>query len=336
MKRLIMSFGAGVLAFSLAACAAPVSEGKISESSAPSLTSESSPASSGEAVSSGETAQKVTFTDAHGRTVTVEKPQKVAACLASYGEVWQLAGGKLAGVTKEAWSEREMKLDGVEDLGANDEPSAEKIVAEGYDFVLLSSGKRAQTALSETLDRLGVAHAFFDVETFDGYLQMLKICTDITGRADLYEQNGLAHQKAIAEIVEKAQKQETHPKVLLLRAQSSGVKARRSDNMVGAELSDLGCVNIAETDDSLLENLSMEAILNAEPDFIFIVTMGSAENAAKALKEQLTADPAWQTLTAVRENRVYSLEKELFQYKPNARWSEAYERLYSILYEYGE
>lgn len=327
MKRFVTLFGAGVLAVSLAACAAPVSQVKNAESSSVSSVSSSL---------LDESARKVTFTDALGRTVTVENPQKVAACLASYGEVWQLAGGTLAGVTKEAWSEREMELDGVENLGANDEPSAEKIVADGYDFVILSNGKKAQTALSETLDRLGVANAFFDVETFDGYLQMLKIFTDITGRADLYEQNGLAHQKAIAEITEKAQTSEKHPEILLLRAQSSGVKARRSDNMVGAELADLGCVNIAETDDSLLENLSMEAILNADPDFIFIVTMGSAENAAKALEEQLTADPAWQTLTAVKENRVFTLEKELFQYKPNARWSEAYERLYSILYENGE
>ena len=37
------------------------------------------------------------------------------------------------------------------------------------------------------LTEAGVTVAYFDVSDFDAYLQMLDICTDITGRKDLYE-----------------------------------------------------------------------------------------------------------------------------------------------------
>ena len=37
-------------------------------------------------------------------------------------------------------------------------------------------------------------------------------------------------------------------------------------------------------------------------------------------------------VTAVRDDHVVILPKDLFQYKPNARWAEAYDYLAKILY----
>ena len=37
-------------------------------------------------------------------------------------------------------------------------------------------------------------------------------------------------------------------------------------------------------------------------------------------------------LTAIREKRYTILPKELFHFKPNARWDEAYRYLYDLLY----
>ena len=39
-------------------------------------------------------------------------------------------------------------------------------------------------------------------------------------------------------------------------------------------LEDLRCTNIADSDASLLEELSMESILAADPDYIFLVLQG--------------------------------------------------------------
>ena len=65
-----------------------------------------------------------------------------------------------------------------------------------------------------------------------------------------------------AQAVEKAKARGTSPKVLYLRASASSIRAKNSKGSVlGEMLAALGCVNIADSDSSLLENLSMEHIL---------------------------------------------------------------------------
>jgi iron complex transport system substrate-binding protein len=76
----------------------------------------------------------------------------------------------------------------------------------------------------------------------------------------------------------------------------------------------------------------MEAIIVANPDYIFITTQGSDSDAIEAnIQETLIDNPAWSTLDAVKEGRYYVLEKELYNLKPNAKWGEAYEKLEEIL-----
>ncbi len=88
---------------------------------------------------------------------------------------------------------------------------------------------------------------------------MLDICTDITGRKDLYEKNGLAIKAQIEATKEKYQSAEIpndQRKMLLLRASSGFVKAKGSyGTILGEMLSDIGCVNIADSDESLLKKL---------------------------------------------------------------------------------
>lgn len=103
--------------------------------------------------------------------------------------------------------------------------------------------------------------------------------------------------------------------------------------MVGKMLSDLGCVNVADNQKTILENLSMEAIIKADPDFIFVVPMGEEKAAEHIVEKELKANPAWKGLKAVQNNRVITLPKEYFQYKPNEKWSKSYEMLAKILYQ---
>lgn len=81
----------------------------------------------------------------------------------------------------------------------------------------------------------------------------------------------------------------------------------------------------------LLDGLSLEEILLENPDFIFISTMGD-EAAAKAYMDGVLREDAWQHLDAVRDGRYAYLPKELFQFKPNKRWGEAYRYLAGLLY----
>ena len=177
---------------------------------------------------------------------------------------------------------------------------------------------------------------YFEVNSFDDYLRMLKVCCDITGRVDLYEKNGLEVERQVEAAItaaDAAKAQQGAPRVLLIRTAASGIHVKGSDGTVlGLMLKDLGCVNVADGSD-LLENLSIEKIIEEDPDRIFIVMQGSdQEGAQKTLEETLTGNPAWSGLTAVREGRVHYMDKTLYHLKPNNRWGIAYEQLEQLLY----
>ncbi len=276
----------------------------------------------------------VTFTDDLGRTVTVGAPKRVACLLGSFAQVWHLAGGEAVAAPDDAWVDLGVPMaEDAVNLGSTKSLSLEALFAAEPDLVLASVNTDQNLQWRETLEAAGIPVAYFEVSDFDGYLRLLKLCTDLTGRADLYEQHGLNVQKEINEAVEKAEARGTNPKVLYLRISGTGVRAKNSRGTVlGQMLKNLGCINIADTDETLLETLSMEHILLEDPDYVFVVQQGDDTEAAQAHLEQFFAEnPAWASLTAVREGRVFRLDKALYNLKPNARWGEAYLKLEELL-----
>jgi len=277
-----------------------------------------------------------TFTDDTGAEITVpEKPETVAVLLSSLADLWITAGGSVD-ITVGETVERGFVPDSVilVDAGAGKTIDIEALIAAKPDFVIYSADLAGQLECADTLHAAGIPAAGFTVETFDDYLRVLKLCTDILDTPERYEKYGTALEAEIDGMIAQTQAREDQPDILFVRAGSSAkfTKAKNAWNhFVCAMLQDLGTCNIADKAPVLLDGLSMEEILLSDPNFILFTTMGD-ETAGVQYMESLMADPVWQTLTAVKENRVYQLPKELFQYKPNARWGEAYAYLIELLY----
>lgn len=330
MKRIFPVLCAAIL---LAGCGAQTAV----ESSAPeqTATAESTVASTAttEAAAEGTT---LTFTDDLDREVTVPvQPQRVAVLLGSYTDVWCLAGGQdtLVAAADDAWTDFDLGLgDDVANLGSLMEPNMEELIAAQPDLVIASSNTTSNVELLPSLEELGVPVIYFGVNSFTDYLEMLDVCTQITGHTENYQTYGLDVQAQVD--AAKAQNDGSAPTVLLLRSASTSCKVKNSKGTVlGEILADLGAVNIADSDESLLEDLSMERIIADDPDYIFVVFQGSDQEAArKTLDAALTSNPAWDTLSAVQNGNFYIMEKELYHLKPNARWGEAYQKVADILY----
>ena len=283
------------------------------------------------AVETSEATEEYTFTDALGREVTVGSTENVAVLLGSFADVWMLAGGEVNAVVSDAFGNYDL-AEGTIDLGRMLELNVEALIASEPDFVIASAGTDAQVELLDTFESAGLNVAYFEVSDFDDYLNMLDTLTDITGRKELFEQYGTRLAQEIDAIKESIP--DTHPTVLFIRAAASSVKAKGSEGTVGGEiLADLGCINIADSDSAILDDLSLEAIVAADPDFIFVTTQGDDKEAALAnVQDLLINNPAWSQLSAVQNGHYYEIEKELYNSKPNARWAEAYEKLVDILY----
>lgn len=276
------------------------------------------------------------FTDSLGNSVMLqEKPQRVVSLVGSYAQTWMLTGGEVIGVTDDVISEGRFEIsEEISIVGTVKEPNVEEVLSLSPDFVLLSPDIENHLKIRQILEDAAIPHAYFKVEYFEDYLKMLDICTDITGNKDLYEEHGLKIKEEIDGILSRIEDAglDHKPTVLFVRAFSSGAKAKKDDNLTCKMLEDLGTVNIASKYPSLLEELSIEEIIQEDPDYIFVTTMGSTEKAIEALRNGIEKNPAWNSLTAVKNDRYIILPKELFHYKPNAKWGESYRYLAEIIY----
>lgn len=268
--------------------------------------------------------------DALGYPISVEHPKKVAVLSGSLADAWQLAGGEIAATTEDA-AETITMTEEIVSLGALKSPSVETMLSEEIDFAILSATIAEHVKLRSTLEDAGIRTAYFEVETFADYEAMMQIMTNLTGDKESYQKHVAAVRTEIESQLVRADG--SRPSVLFLRAYSTGVKAKGSDSMTGRMLKELDCVNIADSDNRLLEDLSMEAIIAADPDYIFVTTMGESQEAALEMVEQLLiSHPAWSGLSAVRQRQYYVLPKDLFHQKPNERWAESYRILADYLY----
>lgn len=275
--------------------------------------------------------KKITFTDDLGRQITLRRPEKVAALLGSFAQVWHLAGGRVAAAPDDAFQELKVPRDEMTvNLGTTKALSLELLLRIRPDFVIASADSAQHLQWQTQLEEAGIPVAYFRVSSFEDYLRMLKICTDLTGCADRYETYGLSQQAAIDRVRDRFPDADG-PRVLVLRASDRAIRAKTGQQTVlGVMLDQLGCRNVADTPGAIAnpEAVTMEDLVNLDPDYIFVIPSGDDEvGMQQYLAEKLGDDPRWETLTAVKNGRAHVVEKKLFQFKPNHRWSQAYEAL---------
>lgn len=305
--------------FALPACSSASSSSGSSESAA-TETSES-------------TAQEVTFTDDLGREVTVSNPQRVVACMGSFANAWQLAGGTLVGASDDAFSHYDVDSSQVSGIGKSTSLNLESILGLNPDFVIMTGtadGKHgtgvSQADMESSLGEAGVPVAFFKVTTFDDYKRMMGIFTQITGRDDLYQTNVADVESQIDQDIATYSVADKAPTVLVVSAYSKGLVVQDSSGMTGAIVKDLGGVNIADENPSLLSDFSLEAVAEADPDYILVLAASDdAATAQQYYNDAVGDSSAWQNLTAVKEGHVTMLDAAHFLYKPNEKWAESYQ-----------
>jgi len=277
----------------------------------------------------------VSYVDGSGEEVLINKnPERVVVLFASYLDIWARNGGELVGMVEDTSGAEIPGTDGVETVGKTGSISLEKIISLEPDLVILSANTSSQVELIPTLKDNGIQVISVDYKVQEDYYKTVRLFSAINDRDDLYELNSVTVRNDVQEIIEKAPK-ENPPKVFVMFASAKSLASRGSESTVGEMLADLNAINIADTPNDLLDdkNFSMEKIIEEDPDFIFVQTMGSDEaKVIERIKADAESNPAWASLKAVKNDRYIFLPKDLYTYKANHRYAEAYENLAEILY----
>ena len=277
----------------------------------------------------------VSFVDGRGEEVTLKKePKKTIVLFASFIDIWMKQGGELIGMVE---SSDEYDLPGTENIptvGKQGSFSLEEIIALEPELVVLSANTKTQMELIPALESNNIEILVMDYKFKEDYFKTAKVFAAVNNKIELFEQEAGRVKEETQAIIDKAPK-ENNPKVLVIFATKKAISARTTDSTIGEMFNDLNAINIADSSNDMLsdKNFSMEKILEEDPDFIFVQTMGSdTEAIQERLKMDAESNPAWSSLSAVQNNKYLVLPKDLFTYKANDRYSEAYEELAKILY----
>ena len=260
------------------------------------------------------------------KAVKTKMPGKVVALSKSVAEMWLLAGGSLAGTTSDGLELADAK--NTVSIGSLTNASLEAIVALNPELVILTLDIPLHKKLEENLRSLGIKTYVADVKSFSDYANVMKDFTALTGKSNLYKKNVTDLHNEIKKIIDSVQasKKESY---LFMRVSTAKNKVLK--NHFGNEIfMDLGLLPIVD-DNSQLDEISMEALLAANPDYIFVVAQGNEEKAEEAFYKAYKSNPAWKSLKAVQNNKIIMLPKDLFNYKPNARWAESYRLIADFL-----
>lgn len=259
------------------------------------------------------------------------------ACLnSSIADLWSLAGGDVSITVQDSidrgfCDEDAILVDGASGRSIN----LEILVASKPQLVLASADTPSHVRVKALMDDLGIPALLIRQDSFDDFLSVFRIMTRITGREDLWQEHGPGQKEVVDEMIRECRTIGERPRVLFVRAGSAfaSVRAKRAeDHFAAAIIEDLGGVNVAAEAEALTESISLESVLAMQPDRIIIVAQGD-EEASRRYISSLFSRPGWSSVKAVRDGQVRFVSKELFNYKPNGRWSEAYRVMAEALYE---
>ena len=276
----------------------------------------------------------VNFVDGRGEEVILKKePKKTDMLFVSFIDIWMDHVGELIGMVEPS-DEFIPGTENIPTVGKQGSFSLEEIIALEPELVVLSANTKSQMELIPALESNNIEVLVLDYKFKEDYFKIAKVFAAVNNKMELYDtEAGLVKENTQA-IIDKAPK-ENNPKVLVIFATKKAISARTSDTTVGEMFKDLNVINIADSSNDMLsdKNFSMEKILEEDPDFIFVQTMGSD---VEAIQERLEMDaesnPAWSSLSAVKNSKYLVLPKDLYTYKANDRYAEAYEELAKILY----
>ncbi|MBI9014483.1 MAG: ABC transporter substrate-binding protein [Clostridiales bacterium] len=272
--------------------------------------------------------RKTTFTDTLGREIVIEsKPEKVICLYGSFADLWYEAGGELVGII-ESSTLPQQTLD-LPKVGKMSTPNIEAILSLEPDMVIIRAGYSKQEELLNILEASNIHVYAADYNSFDETMTTFKNFCYINENEAMYEEKS----QPLIEGIKTLTDVENDFSYLLLFASSKSISAK-DDNITAGIIDNMGGENIAANysiADEESKQFSFEKILELDPTYIFVQTMGSVEDAKARLEEDVMSNPAWASLTAVQEGRFIYLPKELFLYKPNMKYLDAYQHISDIL-----
>lgn len=255
-----------------------------------------------------EQAYNVKFTDAIGQEHEfTEVPKTIATLNPGIMDILLKLGANVTGrptVSGEIPSDVET----IQDLGNVHEPSVEKIVALNPEVLIVPPSFQAYAT---SLKASGIEVVYENLESIE------QIQTTITRYGELFNVQKKA-ASLVADIQTAADKKVTSTKNALVVYGAPGTYLAALDNsLYGDILNTVGGHNIASDLPALdkyptFASLSAEKIVKGNPQVIMLITHADPTTVQAGFEQQMSENPAWKNVDAVKNGNIIILPSELF------------------------
>ena len=126
-------------------------------------------------------------------------------------------------------------------------------------------------------------------------------------------------------------------RISIIHSTGQGLSVQLDGSIAGNIAKMLGWENTASGMPALDKNpdaapYSMETLVAQNPDIIFVTSMGEEAEIRASMEAMFAGSPAWQSVSAVRDGRVYYLPQELFLFSPGIQYPEAVKYMARLIY----
>lgn len=283
-------------------------------------------------VSSGTDSYLTITDDADRQVVLTKKPERIVPLSASFLEPLHAVDGKIVarvsaktGIPKE--DENLPQVGNVYNI------NIEKVIEAQPDLVIAYKGMNDKFV--STFGENGIPVVVLEMRTYDQVKHTVDVLGQIAGNPDKAKTLIQDMDNKISEIKDKLPNE--HKRIAILHSTAQNVTVQLEGSIAGSTAEILEFENIAKGLTPLESNptsapYSLETLVSANPDVIFVTSMGKLETIKKSMMENVENNPAWQTLPAVKEKKVYFLPQELFLLSPGIHYPEAVETMAKLVY----
>ena len=210
---------------------------------------------------------------------------------------------------------------------------AEKILELKPDLVILNKGMNEK--LVETLAANNINTLVLDMKTYDDVKREIGIFAALTGEKEKGEQLTSKMDADIAAV--RASIPQDKKRVAIIHSTGQGLSVQLDGSIAGSIVNMLGWENTAAGMTALDKNpdaapYSMETLVAQNPDIIFVTSMGEEAEIRASMEAMFAESPAWQSVTAIRDGRVYYLPQEMFLFSPGIAYPEAVKYMARLVY----
>lgn len=212
-------------------------------------------------------------------------------------------------------------------IGSPMSPDIEKLADLKPSIVL--SPNSLESDLATKYENASLNSAFLNLKSVNGMFKSIEELGTLLDKQD--QANKLVDE--FVDYMSNFKTGTTKPKILILMGLPGSYVVATSSSYVGNLCELAGGENIyGDGDGQDFINVSVEDMLEKQPDFILRTSHAMPEQVATMFENEFKNNSSWQNFEAVKNNKVYDLENGTFGMSANLQYPTALEKLREIFY----